>query len=579
MKHPRNLVCSLLLVAAIAGCTWRSPIAVNVPPTLRRPDRCAVVLFVDGLDAATMERLAGAGELPNIQRHLLARGVRTDHAVTVIPSITFAANVSLNTGQFPGHHGITGNTWFDRNSLLFEDYKGICDYQRVDSQFTPPTFFEMIPDLYTVSVLTPVHRGSTRHFANWLSTGVTWFFGNLRQVDALTAYRTNEIGREAARTGRWPDAIWFYFPGVDHIGHEHGKESPQYRDAVRNIDDQVGRIATGLQQAGVYDRTLLVLVADHGQETTDPAKCCDLVGTLERLGLKTVVSGKDEGEYPQRQAALGPARVAVVQDGNRRASLHLRIGDDWAVRPTPEQIESFHRDYGTQEAKANKLSFPRLLLDSLPAKHLAAIPVDRDRIRIDNGESYAVIERQGVASRTVLDPATTRDEPEDGPARLRLPQSSSSSYRYRVTPPADPLRLASHPSARRLLDGEFHSSQEWLDATCDSPFPDFVAQIVDAFDSPRNGDLMLFSTDHWQFARRNRGGHGGPAVADMRIPLVFAGPGVPAGGRLHAARIVDVAPTLLDYLGRPGRRAPMDGVSRWPQIQAASPAATTAPAN
>jgi arylsulfatase A-like enzyme len=42
------------------------------------------------------------------------------------------------------------------------------------------------------------------------------------------------------------------------------------------------------------------------------------------------------------------------------------------------------------------------------------------------------------------------------------------------------------------------------------------------------------------------------------VPLVFAGPGV-APGRRRVARTVDLAPTLLRYLGVPFDPATMDG--------------------
>jgi arylsulfatase A-like enzyme len=37
----------------------------------------------------------------------------------------------------------------------------------------------------------------------------------------------------------------------------------------------------------------------------------------------------------------------------------------------------------------------------------------------------------------------------------------------------------------------------------------------------------------------------------MHVPLILAGPGVPSGKRIGAARTVDLVPTVLTLLGRP----------------------------
>ena len=76
-----------------------------------------VVFLVDNLDATVLNELMSAGRLPNIKSNLFDRGVAVNCAVTTVPSITFAAITSLMTGQFPGHHRIAGNQWFDRNEL------------------------------------------------------------------------------------------------------------------------------------------------------------------------------------------------------------------------------------------------------------------------------------------------------------------------------------------------------------------------------------------------------------------------------------------------------------------------------
>ncbi len=99
-----------------------------------------------------------------------------------------------------------------------------------------------------------------------------------------------------------------------------------------------------------------------------------------------------------------------------------------------------------------------------------------------------------------------------------------------------------------------------------------MPQIVEMFDSPRTGDIVIFAKDDWAFGEKYRGGHGSCVARDMRVPMYFCGPDLPPGGRLGHARVVDVMPTVLDLLGEGDRlrsMQPLDGKSLAPLLRAA----------
>jgi len=76
-------------------------------------------------------------------------------------------------------------------------------------------------------------------------------------------------------------------------------------------------------------------------------------------------------------------------------------------------------------------------------------------------------------------------------------------------------------------------------------------RILAYFRSPRAGDMIVFAAPGWDFGGTHKGGHGGiRAEEDMHVPLLLAGPGVPHT-RVDVARTVDLAPTLLQLLGKP----------------------------
>ncbi len=69
---------------------------------------------------------------------------------------------------------------------------------------------------------------------------------------------------------------------------------------------------------------------------------------------------------------------------------------------------------------------------------------------------------------------------------------------------------------------------------------------------PRERTLVVFSADHGEsLGEHAYWGHGkNTHWPNLRIPLVIAGPGVPAGARVESpASIIDVLPTLADLIG------------------------------
>jgi hypothetical protein len=61
-----------------------------------------------------------------------------------------------------------------------------------------------------------------------------------------------------------PFFAFFHWGGVDKAGHEYGERSPEQRQALHDVDDQLGVIKDELIQLGRWDRTRVYLTTDHG---------------------------------------------------------------------------------------------------------------------------------------------------------------------------------------------------------------------------------------------------------------------------------------------------------------------------
>ena len=129
-------------------------------------------------------------------------------------------------------------------------------------------------------------------------------------------------------------------------------------------------------------------------------------------------------------------------------------------------------------------------------------------------------------------------------------------YLYRVLEGEDPLGYSN--SAAAPLVGTAHEADEWLEATAETEYPDLVVQLPEFFDSPRSPDVFVSPKNGYGFTKGYVAGHGSLSRSETVVPFLFAGPGV-SPGILRAARTVDLAPTLLAYLGLAYDPDEMDG--------------------
>ena len=77
--------------------------------------------------------------------------------------------------------------------------------------------------------------------------------------------------------------------------------------------------------------------------------------------------------------------------------------------------------------------------------------------------------------------------------------------------------------------------------------------VLANFSEDRSGDIYVVFEPHWFVAEFDglsvTGSHGSPWRYDTHVPVIWMGPGVPAGRMSRRVETVDVAPTIAAYLG------------------------------
>jgi hypothetical protein len=202
----------------------------------------------------------------------LATAGRVTPLTSVYPSETAAALTTLHTGLQPVEHALLG--WFqhlpDRGetvtTLPFETLAGDpldADPSLLLADDHPTAYERASAAGVDAGVVAPAAvAGSTS--GDRLSRGAT-----TTAYDGLDALGARLAARVAG--ARAPSYTLAYVPEVDAAGHRAGSASAAHREAV---DAAVGALEDFLARLdpGRAERTALLVVADHGQVDTVPAR-------------------------------------------------------------------------------------------------------------------------------------------------------------------------------------------------------------------------------------------------------------------------------------------------------------------
>ena len=486
--------------------------------------RGAVVFFVDGLNAGVFREMLEAGELPAVRKYFVDRGLYAPRAVANTPSVTLANETSFVTGLFPGHHGITGINWFDRNRLIWRNYETIAQKNTLPGDYTARTVYEHFPGRSTFSLFFQAHRGATKFVENWTSAGPPFFFGAYEYVDRLALYRFHIVADVARKRREFPAVTVVYNLAPDFRAYQRGVQSEPYRDAIRHTDRQIGRVLADMDRAGLLEDLYIVLVSDHSLMQIDNHFALDEY-LREKLCLD-VAPGRlwEQARFEDRLAHYRKHSVVTYGSGDRYWAICLRRPirveggvidfEGWPVRPAPSDLADYPGRYGGVDLLAK--------LVAQEAVDAIAYRVGPDRVRV---------RRQG------------------GEVEFHQPDGPGGGISCRLVAGDDPLGWKGKVPAEALA-GQPMAPRQWLAATIETDYPDLPAQIVAYFRSRLAGDVAVFAAPGWDFRTTNRAGHGGLRPGDLFVPLLIAGPGI-APGRLELARTADVMPTILALLGRP----------------------------
>lgn len=458
------------------------------------------------------------GKLPNIEKHVASRGTVVKNAVTVFPSTTGPAHAPFLTGEFPGPLDMPGIRWFDRYKNDYRTY-GPLAWLRFERDYVGPEAFAMNTDLssnaktiferlegsITAAIFEPITRGAKFVYPP-LANVLAKLFSPLRvftweYVDAAAAhmfdlvYRCSVSIRKMKFPSEPPVFSAVYMPGVDEISHEFGPLSKQTKNALQNVDKQVGTIAKTLMSTKLYEDTTIIIGSDHGLRPTelhfDLARFLSTIGLDVRYFPVTVLQGLGEFDATVAVSGNGMAHVYLAAEGAEEKALPLQyIKHNWSQKPSLQDLEN----YKVRKGRVNIIDLVRRLL---PIQHVF-LSENKTTFHVFSHDGHGIIKKKG-----------------------------QKYYSYEIVGDTDPLGYDPLVKEGKIAYREWTDDKEWLAATCEAEFPDAPVQIAQIFESNRSGDLVINSRMGWDLMPEtppHRGSHGGLHSAEMKVPLLVASP-------------------------------------------------------
>lgn len=271
-----------------------------------------IVVCCDGLDPRYLDTI----RTPNWDT--IASSGTSGICSAVVPSLTNVNNVSIATSSFPNEHGITGNTYFDRETNQRE-YMENPSYLRKPTRFTEfqQSNEESIALVAKEKLEQMVGQGcvataSAENPPEWLSSAV----GDPPGIYSGKA--SSWLLNAAVWVAEHKSPDWLYVSTTDVIPHKHAPDEEEARTWLTTLDEGLGRLnelADGF-----------LATADHGMR--DKTLAIDVEALLAESDIDSVVIRLIRDKHVYHHQNLGGAAYVYLNDDELLEAIDLLQSTD-----------------------------------------------------------------------------------------------------------------------------------------------------------------------------------------------------------------------------------------------------------
>ena len=290
------------LVSAAQTDTTQNIIADrrNAPAQQKKP--YLIMISVDGFRHDYAEK-HNALFLQKIGRE----NVKAEYLLPSYPSLTFPNHYTLATGLYPSHHGLVDNHFYEPSST--ESYSMNRREKVEKGKWYGGTPLWVLAE----------QQGLLAASFYWVGTEAP-----IQGILPSYYYHYNEkipIDQRIQTVVDWlrlpedrrPHFISFYFPEVDHAGHDYGPNASKTGQAVRFVDSAIQKLTAAVATTGLDVN--FILTADHGMTEVDTVNRV-LLPAIDSNIAKMVWGGELAHIYVKNKNALPALYQQLKQSAN-----------------------------------------------------------------------------------------------------------------------------------------------------------------------------------------------------------------------------------------------------------------------
>lgn len=235
-----------------------------------------VMISIDGMRPQLLTE--STLKIPTLRR-LMQQGVWA-RVTGVLPTVTYPSHTTLITGVLPAVHGILDNRIFDPENASNQGWYWYSSGIKVTTlpgavrarglsaaAVSWPVTVGMALDYNVPEILRSRHPENLDLMAALSSPprileSYGYSTGKPLQWPPTDADRAG-LAAWLVRTFR-PNLLLLHIFDSDTDAHDYGPDAPEALAAIERADAEVGRVLDSVTQAGLADRTDVVIVSDHG---------------------------------------------------------------------------------------------------------------------------------------------------------------------------------------------------------------------------------------------------------------------------------------------------------------------------
>jgi predicted AlkP superfamily pyrophosphatase or phosphodiesterase len=251
-----------------------------------------LIIILDGCRADMLLR----ANTPNIDR-MIKEGFCAQSCLSVFPTLTGPAQLSILTGAYPETTGIIGHFYWNKEKEKLIDINGAkyCQAETLFDIISQNNKKNLIVGPRVVwfrsegyNFLNKTLRSlADRITANQIIMRNPYLFNILKYIRSnnriLNLMRGNDSNIiENFRSNNY-SLFYLVFDEPDQAGHEYGPEAPQYLRAIELCDKKIGMFMNLAKKSS--DETVIIVTSDHGQTVIHKKVSLKDV-SLEKIGYK-----------------------------------------------------------------------------------------------------------------------------------------------------------------------------------------------------------------------------------------------------------------------------------------------------